>query len=359
MRVMIAGGGTGGHLFPGLAVAEAWRAKDIETEILFVGSLYGIEAKVLPRTMFRFEALALRGLRGRGWRGVWQFVCQIPVALWRALRLVRQFRPQLVLGLGGYGSVPVVVAAWVRGVPSLLLEQNAHPGMANRFLARLARRVCTTFPESARFFPAGRAELTGNPVRALASAQHPDPGHFTIFVFGGSQGATSLNRAAVAAVRSLRTQLADLQIIHQTGAADVEWVENQYRDMQVDATVQAFVYDMADVYGRADLLVCRAGATTLSEVAALGKPALLVPYPFAADDHQRANAESMVARGAAEMLLDAELNGETLAQRILELEHDRPRLRAMATAALALSVPDAAQRVVAIGERLIEEGQGL
>jgi len=354
---MIAGGGTGGHLFPGLAVAEAWRAKDIETEVLFVGSLYGIEAKVLPRTQFRFVGLAVRGLRGRGLRGIWQFVCQIPVALWRSVRMIRDFRPQIVLGLGGYGSVPVVVAAALCGVPSLLLEQNAHPGMANRFLAHLARTVCTTFPESARFFPAGRAQLTGNPVRELAATHAPDPRYFTIFIFGGSQGASSLNRAAVEAVRLLRTQLAGLRVVHQTGGADVERVESQYKEMKVEAAVHAFVYDMADAYGRADLLVCRAGATTLAEVAALGKPAILVPYPFAADDHQRANAESMVARGAAEMLLDADLDGETLARRIGELAQDRQRLQAIGEAALTLAVPDAAQRVVAVGSALIAGGQ--
>jgi len=346
--MIIAGGGTGGHLFPGLAVAEAWTARDAGAEILFVGSQYGIEATVVPRTRYGFEALAVRGLRGRGARGLFEFVSQAPIALLRSLRIVGSFRPRLVLGVGGYSSVPVVVAAWLRGVPSILLEQNAHPGMANRFLARLAQRVCTTFPESARFFPAGRSELTGNPVRRLISARQPHPGHFTIFVFGGSQGSRSINHAMVDAVKVVREQVVDLEVLHQTGGADVDWVKQQYQDMEFDADVRAFVHDMGEAYGRADLVVCRAGATTLSEITSLGKPAILVPYPFAADDHQRSNADSLVSRGAAELLLDADLNGESLAKAILALAHDRDRLARIAAAAAALATPEAAERVVRV-----------
>lgn len=355
MRMIVAGGGTGGHLFPGLAVAQALKAKDARAEIMFVGSRYGIEATVLPRSSFAFEALAVRGLRGRGLRGLAEFAVQAPIALQRSIRTVRSFRPQLVLGVGGYGSVPMVVAAWLCGVPSVLLEQNAHPGMANRFLARLARRVCTTFPESARFFPAGKSEHTGNPVRQLESERKPEPGHFTIFVFGGSQGARSINRAAVDAVRVLKGQLTGLRVLHQTGGADVEWVEKQYREMQINAEVYAFVHDMGDAYGRADLMVCRAGATTLAEITALGKVAILVPYPFAADDHQRANAESLVTRGAAEMILDADLDGKVLAKMISELERDPDRRTRIAVGASSLATPDAAERVVGICSQIAGE----
>lgn len=355
MRMIVAGGGTGGHLFPGLAVAQAAKAQDAKTEILFVGSKYGIEATVLPRTEFAFAALAVRGLRGRGLRGIAEFLQQIPLALLRSVRLVRSFRPHLVLGLGGYGSVPVVVAAWLCGVPSVLLEQNAHPGMANRLLARLARRVCTTFSEGARFFPAGKSEQTGNPVRQLKSERQPEPGHFTIFVFGGSQGARSINRAAVGAVSALKGSLAGLSVLHQTGGADVEWVERQYRDMQFSAEVHAFVHDMGDAYGRADLIVCRAGATTLAEITALAKPAILVPYPFAADDHQRANAESLVKRNAAEMILDSELSGDVLAKKISELHADPARRARMAAAASSLATPDAAERVLSTCSQIAGE----
>ena len=358
--MIVAGGGTGGHLFPGVAVAEAMAAGD-GAEVLFVGSAYGIEATAIPRTQFRFEPLAIRGARGRGARGVLTFAWQLPAALLRAWRLVGTFRPTLVLGLGGYGSVPVVLAAWLRRVPSVLIEQNARPGMANRLLGRLARRICTTFADSAAFFPAARVVRTGNPVRRLSADRHPHPEHFTIFVFGGSQGAHSLNLAAVDAVPTLAAQLPGVRMLHQTGTADAEWVDRRYREMGVAAAVQVlpFVHDMGDAYARADLVVCRAGATTLAELTAMGKPAILIPYPFAADDHQRANAEVLVRHGAAELIVDAELTGERLATRVLALAHDRRHLAAMGEAARQLAVPDATARVVEVCRAIaVEEGGG-
>jgi len=352
--MIIAGGGTGGHLFPGLAVAEMLTAQG-GANVLFVGSAYGIEATVVPQTPYPFHALAIRGLRGRGLRGALGFVIQLPIALLRAWRIVAAFRPTLVLGLGGYSSVPVVLTAWVRRVPSVLLEQNAHPGWATRFLAPLARRVCTTFPESARFFTPGKALHTGNPVRQLGAAQQPSPQHFTLFAFGGSQGAHTINRAVVDAARILTAQLPNVRVVHQTGAADAESVERAYAEMRVPAEVRAFVHDMGEAYGSADLVICRAGATTLAELATLGKPAILIPYPHAADDHQRANADVLVQHGAAERIDDADLSGETLAGRVLALWRDPARLQAMAAAARQLAVPDAAARVLAVCRRVAEE----
>lgn len=278
--MIVAGGGTGGHLFPGLAVAEALGAAG-DASVLFVGSAYGIEARVIPTTRFPFRALPISGLRGRGARGLLTFAAQLPVALFRAWRIVATFRPHVVLGLGGYGSVPIVLAAWLRRVPSVLVEQNAHPGLANRWLARLARRVCTTFADSARFFPPGKTVQTGNPVRQLTSPRQPARDHFTVFVFGGSQGARTINRAAVEAVKILGKEIPGLQVIHQTGTADVEWVMEKHRDSGVPVEVLSFVHDMGDAYGRADLVVGRAGATTVAELTALGKPAILIPYPYA------------------------------------------------------------------------------
>ena len=353
--MIVAGGGTGGHLFPGLAVAEALAA-DGEASVLFVGSRYGIEATAVPKTRFPFHGLAIRGLRGRGLRAALSFACQLPPALVQAWRIIGTFRPALVLGLGGYGSVPVVLAAWLRRVPSVLLEQNARPGLANRVLAYVSRRVCTTFADSARYFPSGKAVQTGNPVRALPTGRQPSQNHFTIFVFGGSQGAHTINRAAVEAVKRLAVQLPQLRVIHQTGAADVEWVRQWYQGMGLEAEVLPFVDDMGGAYGRADLVVCRAGATTLAELTALGKPSILIPYPFAVDDHQRANAEVLVRRGAADLLADAELNGETLARCVLSLAQNRDRLQTMAVAARQLAVPDAAARVVAVCRQVVGEG---
>jgi len=359
--MIIAGGGTGGHLFPGLAVAEAITAsRDTgvsDISVMFVGSAYGIEATAVPRTRFPFQPLAIRGLRGRGARGVLEFIWQLPMALLQSWRVIGRFRPAIVLGLGGYGSVPVVLVAWLRRVPSVLMEQNAHPGMANRMLAHLARRVCTTFADSARFFPAGKAVQTGNPVRQLTVSKKVTADHFTLFVFGGSQGARAINRAVVDAAMVLRARLPRMQLIHQTGPADLEWVQRRYAESGVDAEVCAFVYAMGEAYARADLVVCRAGASTLAELAALGKPAILVPYPFAADDHQRANAEVLVRAGAAEMILDAQLTGAFLAARVLALAADRERLQAMGAAAGTMAVPDAAARVAAVCRQVVgEEG---
>ncbi|MEO8605934.1 MAG: undecaprenyldiphospho-muramoylpentapeptide beta-N-acetylglucosaminyltransferase [bacterium] len=345
--MVVAGGGTGGHLFPGLAVAEQWAGADAAS-VLFVGSAFGIEARVIPQTRFAFQPLAIRGLRGRGWRGAFELAAQLPAALLRAWRILGAFGADLVLGVGGYASFPVVAAAWLRRVPTVLLEQNAHPGLANRVLGRLARRVCTTFEEANGYFPAGSVVLTGNPVRAAAAPATAAPrAGFTLLAFGGSQGAHRLNTALAEAAPALRAAVADLQVIHQTGATDCESVAAQWAAAGVAADVRPFIDDMGAAYARADLVLCRSGATTVAELAALGKAAILVPYPFAADDHQRANANVLAERGAAVLVLDRDCSAERLATEVIGLARDRARLAAMATAAQRLGVPDAAARVVA------------
>jgi len=355
--MIVAGGGTGGHLFPGLAVAEA-ATTTRAAAILVIGSAYGIEATVVPKTRFAFEAIAIRGVRGRGWRGAVQLAWQLPAALVRAWRLVGRFHPSVVLGVGGYGSFPVVIAAWARRIPAVLLEQNARPGLTNRLLGHVATRVCTTFAQSDRFFPTGRAVRTGNPVRALQSTHKPLPDHFTIFVFGGSQGAHKLNHAVVDAAALVAPRIRGLRVIHQTGAADAEWVARRYSEMGVAAEVVPFIDDMASAYGRANVVVCRAGATTLAELASVGKPAILVPYPFAADDHQRANAEILVGVGAAQLILDRDLNADRLATALEQLAADRERLDAMGCAVRRLAVPDAARKVVEVCALVSSAGGG-
>ncbi|HUI26787.1 MAG TPA: undecaprenyldiphospho-muramoylpentapeptide beta-N-acetylglucosaminyltransferase [Candidatus Kryptonia bacterium] len=350
--MIVAGGGTGGHLFPGLAVAQAAAATG--SAVLFVGSRHGIEMRVIPQTSFPFRALPIRGLRGRSWRSIVGVLWQLPVSLIRAWRIVGQFRPDLVVGVGGYSSAPVVLAAWLRRVPRVLLEQNARPGMTNRWLARLSQRVCTTFEEAASFFPRGRVTLTGNPVRALSAHSAAHEG-LTVLIFGGSQGAHRLNEAACAAAGALKQHVPNLRLIHQTGASDVDWVGRRYAEVGVSARVASFIDDMAGAYGDADLVVCRAGATTVAEITTLGKPAILVPYPYAADDHQRANAEVLVRHGAAEMILDRDLTGAVLAERVVMLATDPERMRAMATAARSLAVPDAAARVLAVCREVVQE----
>jgi UDP-N-acetylglucosamine--N-acetylmuramyl-(pentapeptide) pyrophosphoryl-undecaprenol N-acetylglucosamine transferase len=355
MRMVVAGGGTGGHLFPGLAVAECVAASDAR-RVLFVGSEYGIEARVIPRTRFAFRAVPIRGLRGRGWRGALQLAAQLPGATAKAWKILGEFGAEVVVGVGGYASFPVVVAAWLRRIPTVLLEQNAHPGMANRALARLARRVCTTFPEANAYFPADKVVLTGNPVRPFAAPATAPRGGFTLLVFGGSQGAHRINEAMAGAAAVLREAIADLRVMHQTGAADRAALTARYAELGVAADVREFIEDMGAAYHAADLVVCRSGATTVAELTTLGKPSILVPYPFAADDHQRANATVVAERGAGVLILDRDLTGDGLAQTIIALARDRGRLTAMAEAARQLGVPDAAARVAATCRAVVGGG---
>jgi len=352
--MIVAGGGTGGHLFPGLAVAETVQA-DGSDAVLFVGSAFGIEARVIPQTAFPFRALAIRGVRGRGWRGVAQLAWQLPAATLRAWQIIGEFGAQIVLGVGGYASFPVVLAAWLRRVPSVLLEQNARPGLANRVLARLTRRVCTTFPDAASHLPRAKVVLTGNPVRPFRVHSVPTGASFTLLIFGGSQGAHRINEAAAAAAETLAAQIPGLRVIHQTGAADEERLRSRYVEVGIAADVRSFIDDMGTAYAQADLVVCRAGATTMAELTTMGKAAILVPYPFAADDHQRANAEVLAAQGAAILVLDKELDGARLAALVCELANDRTRLRAMGEATRRLGRPDAAARVVALCRQIVGE----
>ena len=357
---MIAGGGTGGHLFPGIAVAEAARRRDPETPILFVGSGRGIEARVVPGSGFDLELLPAAPLRGRRVAGKLAALGALGAATVRARALVARFAPDVVIGLGGYASAPAVLAARTRRIPVVLLEQNAKPGMTTRFLARLADRVCVSFPETAAGFSAGQAVVTGNPVRSFAApAAAPSPAPragLTIAIVGGSAGAHRLNEAGPA----LRAALADvpgLRIVHQTGNADEAAVRAAYaRAGATDVDVRAFIADMGAVYAAADLIVCRAGATTIAELAAQGLPAIFVPYPHAADDHQRANAETLVRAGAARMVLDRDATGARLADEVRELVAAPGVLPEMRRRMRQFARPDAAARVLAVVDGLVNSG---
>ena len=354
--MVVAGGGTGGHLFPGLALAEAARRRGV-AEVLFIGSAHGIEARVIPTTGFALRTIPVRGVRGRGLRGLVSLLTRVPYAVLKAASELRRFGPDIVVGVGGYASFPVIAAAWLQRVPSVLLEQNARPGMTTRVLARFSRAVCTAFPEAAAHLPGATVVCTGNPVRRFEiSAPRPARSTFTLLIFGGSQGAHRINVEAVAAVRVLAAQISGLQVIHQTGSADYETVKGEYGTVGVNVDVRPFITDMGAAYAQADLVVCRAGATTLAEIAALGKAAILIPYPFAADDHQRANAESLQRRGAADLILDRDLTSGILAERILGLVRDGDRLESMRRASAALGRPDAAERVLDVCERVVAGG---
>ncbi len=346
MRVIFAGGGTGGHLFPGLAVAREFQQRDSMTEILFVGTERGIEARVLPREGFRLETIPVRGMRGRGMRGLLDALWGIPAGLLRSWRIIRSFRPDFIIGLGGYASGPLLLAAKLRGLRCAIMEQNLRPGFTNRFLARFVDRVFTSYRESAAHFSGGQILETGNPVRWRQLPEVKRGDKFVLLVFGGSAGAHRINLAVVDAMKELSDLAARLQVIHQTGHADFAAIKEVYDSLRFDAEVLPFIEKMDEAYARADLVLCRAGATTLAELTAFGKAAILVPFPYAIYDHQRWNAQALQDRGAAEMILDQEINGELLAGRIRSYILDPSRLERMAAAARAMGRPEAAARIV-------------
>ncbi len=346
MRVIFAGGGTGGHLFPGLAVAREFQRRDPMTEILFMGTSQGIEYRVLPKEGFRLETLPVRGLKGRGLRGVIDALYGVPASLFRSLRILRDFRPDCVIGLGGYASGPALLAAKLAGVRSAIMEQNLRPGFTNKLLGRWVDRVFTAYPGSAAFFPGARVVESGNPVRWQKLPEVEKRGQFSLLIFGGSLGARRINFAVIDALKQLSDLKAEIFITHQTGELDFAAIRAAYDALPFQAEVIRFIDRMDEAYARADLIVCRAGATTVAELTAFGKPAILIPYPYAIYDHQRGNAQALSERGAAEMILDQELTGEILAQKIRDYFSRRPRLAAMAAAARALGRPEAARRIV-------------
>jgi len=350
--MLFAAGGTGGHLFPGVAVAEAAR-REVGAEILFVGTQNGMEKEMIPRLGFALRFIPAEQLRGRNWRGVVRSLWAACRAVGVAWRVVREFAPNLIFSIGGYASGPTVLVGWLRRIPCVLLEPNAIPGMTNKLLGRLATKVCVGFPQTAKFFPAHKAAYTGNPVRwnvtppqtqAVPSLTQSE--RFTLLIFGGSAGAHRLNQTLPQALGLLKKDPDELRIVHQTGKTDHAEVSAAYAQLGIQAEVVPFINAMREMYLAADLVVCRAGATTVAELTSLGKPAILVPYPYAVDDHQRANAEILVEAGAARMLLDAELTPEQVCKELRLLMTDRDQLAAMARATAALGRLDATAAVV-------------
>ncbi len=346
MRVILAGGGTGGHLFPGMAVAQEFQQRDAMTEILFVGTTQGIEARILPQAGFRLETLPVRGIKGRGLRGVLDAIYGVPASLLRSLAILRGFGPDCILGLGGYASGPLLLAGVMRRVRCAIMEQNLRPGFTNKILGRLVDRVFVAYGESAKFFSGARLVETGNPVRWRKLPEVEKRDKFTLLIFGGSAGARRINVAIVGALKRMADLGDRVEVIHQTGQADYTGVRNAYAELPFSAEVLPFIDRMDEAYARADLVVCRAGATTVAELAAFGKAAILVPYPYAIYDHQRGNAEIMQRRKAADLILDDQLSAETLAEKIQSYIADRASLENMAAAARAMGKPDAAARIV-------------
>lgn len=348
LRVVVAGGGTGGHLFPGIAVVQELRRR-LDVEVTFVGTERGIEARVLPERGEQLELLDVMPLKGRSPAELWRSMMRLPGAMMQAAQIVRG--ADLVIGVGGYASGPVVAAAAMQRIPTAILEQNAHVGLTNRMLAKLVGRAFLSFEETAPLFGEA-ARIVGNPVRqpiaAMAERASADPDGFesraeTVLVMGGSQGARALNLTAPEAFAKLTKAP---KVIHQTGAAMVAEVQARYDELGVEAEAVAFIDDMARAYADAAVVVARAGATTLAELQAIGRPSVLVPYPYAADDHQAVNARALESAGAAHCILEEELDADTLASAVDALLTSPGAARAMAAAARGRGKPQAAAAIV-------------
>lgn len=360
MKVLIAGGGTGGHVYPGIAVAEEIRRTHKDSEVLFVGTRRGLEAQAVPEAGFRIRYVMTRGFPRRAWwRWPWAMLSNL-LGIVQALWLVGSEKPDVVLGTGGYVSGPVSLAARLLGRPLILQEQNSIPGLANRWLAQIADEVHLSFIEARSYFRRrDHLRVSGNPIRAyilsgdrIQATQEfgLTAGRPTVFVFGGSRGAHRINEAALEAMRRLKGRV-DVQFILQTGRQDFEAVKAAVDQEQLPARVLPFLRRIHMAYAVADLVVCRSGAMTLAEIAACGTPAILVPYPHAAHDHQVVNASNLVDRGAAAMILDRELTGDRLANEIAHWLSDRQALSRMSANARTFARPDAAERIVRSLER--------
>lgn len=359
MRVVIAGGGTGGHLFPGIAVARELLARDPSAVVTFAGTALGIEARVLPREGFALDLIRSGGLKGKSVAQRLRGAALLPLGLIDSLRILTSRKPDLVIGVGGYSSGPVVLTAAMRGIPTMVLEQNAVPGLTNRLLARVVRAAAVTFESTAAYF-GSKAFVSGNPVRPEflgESDAHDQAFGVGVLVFGGSQGAHAINLAMVEAAPQLAAGGLRLRLAHQTGERDVEMVRAAYQRAGLQADVQPFFFDMGRRLRQADLIVCRAGATTLAEVTAAGRAAILIPLPTATDDHQRRNAEALESAGAARLLAQADATGGALGREILALADDAAARTRMGQAARTLARPDAAKAIVDRATALVRDGR--
>jgi UDP-N-acetylglucosamine--N-acetylmuramyl-(pentapeptide) pyrophosphoryl-undecaprenol N-acetylglucosamine transferase len=362
VRVLIAGGGTGGHLFPGIALAEELVTRHPKNDVVFVGTERGLEARVVPAAGYKLETLKVYGLKGMGPLRVLKALFALPAAFFTAWRLLLRYRPDVVVGVGGYSSGPVVLAAWAQRIPTAVQEQNALPGITHKILGKFVRAVFVAFDEARASFPKRKIHLIGNPIRRalmenyLRSRAAHD--RFTVLVFGGSLGARGLNTRMIEALDSLGDLKGDLRFVHQTGKDDLDRVRTAYAEKGFTAEVVEFIDDMSGAYARAELVLCRAGATTLAELTVCRKASILVPFPYATDNHQEVNAKALVDAGAALMLRESELTGPLLAEQIRSLKTDPPRLARMEKAAGLLGRPEAAKELADVCVQMMVDTWG-
>lgn len=350
MRILISGGGTGGHLFPGIAVAQEVLHSVSRSEVLFVSTDRETDKRVLADVSFKTMQLKSKGIKGKSIIDRLLALIQLPLSVFAALKIVKDFKPDVVLGVGGYVTGPMLLAARLKGVPTCIHEQNSVPGLANLLLSKFVTQVYVSIPGTEKLFPKNKTVLTGNPVRqevrAFSGGERKRVG-FTLLVMGGSLGAHAINQAMIEAVRVLKRRVPPgFVIIHQTGTADEEKVRNAYVDGGLTTKVSPFIDTMPMAMAKADLVVGRAGATSLAELTVMGKPMILIPYPYAADNHQELNGEMLVKGGAAKMIKESELSGIGLAEEILDLINNDGKRQKMANMALKCAEPDAAKKIV-------------
>jgi UDP-N-acetylglucosamine--N-acetylmuramyl-(pentapeptide) pyrophosphoryl-undecaprenol N-acetylglucosamine transferase len=360
LKVTIAGGGTGGHIYPGIAIAQEFKRRNAANEIIFVGTAKGLETKIVPREGFELKLLQVAALKRVSLTQRLKSLALLPKSFWDVRQLIASFKPDVVIGVGGYSSGPVVLIASLLGVPTLVAESNALPGFTNRVLARFVKAAAVSFAEAQTFF-GNKAEITGNPVRAefFSVTDKPADDVLDVLITGGSQGARAINEAMIGAAPLLAASGLRFNLLHQTGESDLAKVQAAYarRDAaaSVKATAQPFIQQMVAAFAQADVVICRAGATTVAELAAAGKPAVLIPFPFAADDHQRKNAEAVEAAGAGRMIVQAALTPQRLADELIQLAMDKTQLQRMSAASRQLAHPDAAAKVVDLALRICRQ----
>jgi UDP-N-acetylglucosamine--N-acetylmuramyl-(pentapeptide) pyrophosphoryl-undecaprenol N-acetylglucosamine transferase len=352
MMILIAGGGTGGHLFPGIALAEEFTIRDSRNTCIFVGTKEGIESKVIQREGFDLKTINVKGIKGKSIKEKVGNLLLVPKSLYQSLALMKDYKPNLVIGTGGYASAPVVFVAFLMRIKTAICEQNSFPGITNRILARFADRIFISFPQTMYLSSMKKSRFTGNPIRKRLRdsilKEKVQKEKFTLLVLGGSQGSHSINEKMLEALVYLAPYKDSFRIIHQTGDTDHQRVSQIYRDNGMDSKIVKFIDDMAGVYQEANLVICRAGATTISELTLFGKASILIPFSFAANNHQEKNARVLLNNEAAKMVLDRDLNGKNLAEMITALASDPDTISNMEKAALKLGKPKATKDIVDI-----------
>ncbi|MFH2045744.1 MAG: undecaprenyldiphospho-muramoylpentapeptide beta-N-acetylglucosaminyltransferase [Pseudomonadota bacterium] len=353
MRIIIAGGGTGGHLFPGIAIAQKFVSKNPETGILFVGAGNSFEKTTVAKAGFNHKRITVEGIKGRGITKQLISAFKIPKGMFESLTILKSFKPNLVFGVGSYSSGPIIFMAWLLGIKIALHEQNILPGITNRMLSRFADRIYISFEKTIKLAQAKKIIFSGNPLRKeitdIAKKNIADYGHnkstFNILIIGGSQGAHSINMAIIEALSYIKNK-ESLFFVHQTGSLDEETVAKAYEQNKTNGDVKPFFDDMAIKYSQADLIICRAGATTVAEITVIGRGAIYIPYPYAANDHQTQNAQALCDAGAAEMIAEKDLSGKILAEKIEYFSENPKELYKMATLSKTFGMPDAAAVIV-------------